>query len=257
MAIPDPIGPVVQALSVLVAPNPALNTASPQPPSTWTGGSNAATDGTLFTPAQALLGVLFGLSSDMTSVGNAVNTGLTDIAGVIASIAALGSLATIETEATGAFSALKTVLSWLSRLRPAAPTGCGTASGLFDQLQALISALGSIGVAAAELGELSRPPAAAAPLFPAQPEKDPEAYVLPTLTLLPVSMLESLGLGILQKAADAALGAGVLTLNDDGNGITAGLTLSGGQSVNIDDLVVDGRVSRAGCFIDGLRRRIP
>jgi hypothetical protein len=169
MAIPDPIGPVVQALSVLVAPNPALNTASPQPPSTWTGGSNAATDGTLFTPVQALLGVLFGLSSDMASVGNAVNTGLSEIATVIASIAdQLGSLASIETEATGAFSALQTVLSLAQAVAPSGATGVlESASGLFDQLQSVIKALGSIGIAAAELGELSQQLTAASPLFPA------------------------------------------------------------------------------------------
>jgi hypothetical protein len=169
MANPDPIGPVVQALAVLVAPNPALNTASPQPPSTWTGGSNAATDGTLFTPAQALLGVLFGLSSDMTSVGNAVNTGLTDIAAVIAGIAdQLGSLASIETQATTAFGALQTVLSLAQTVAPSSATGVlESASGLFDQLLSVIKALPSIGVAAAELGELSQQLTAAAPLFPA------------------------------------------------------------------------------------------
>jgi hypothetical protein len=169
MANPDPIGPIVQALSVLVAPNPALNTASPQPPSTWTGGSNAATDGTLFTPAQALLGVLFGLSSDMTSVGNAVNTGLTDIAAVIAGIAdQLGSLASIETEATTALDALQTVLSLAQTVAPSSVTGVlESASGLFDQLLSVIKALPSIGVAAAELGELSQQLTAAAPLFPA------------------------------------------------------------------------------------------
>jgi hypothetical protein len=73
-----------------------------------------------------------------------------------------------------------------------------------------------------------------------------------TLSLLPVSMLESLGLGIVQKAADAALGAGVLTISDDGNGITAGLTLPGGQSVNIDNLVVNSQGLSGRLFIDGL-----
>jgi hypothetical protein len=73
-----------------------------------------------------------------------------------------------------------------------------------------------------------------------------------TLSLLPVSMLESLGLGIVQKAADAALGAGVLNISDDGNGITAGLTLPSGQSVNIDNLVVNGQGLSGRLFIDGL-----
>ena len=73
-----------------------------------------------------------------------------------------------------------------------------------------------------------------------------------TLSLLPVSMLESLGLGIVQKAADAALGAGVLKISDDGNGITAGLTLPSGQSVNIDNLVVNGQGLSGRLFINGL-----
>lgn len=169
MAIPDPIGPVVQALSVLVAPNPTLNAGAPQPPSTWTGGSNQATDGTLYTPAQALLGLLFGLSSDMTAVGNAINGGLTDVASVIASIAdQLGSLAAIEADAATAFAAIKTVLGLAQAVAPSSATGVlKSASGLFDQLNSLINALGSIGVAAAELGELSQQLTAAAPLFPA------------------------------------------------------------------------------------------
>jgi hypothetical protein len=169
MAIPDPIGPVVQALSVLVAPNPALNTASPQAPSTWTGGSNAATDGTLYTPAQALLGVLFGASGDLTSLGNSINTGITEVATVIAGIAnQLGSLASVESEATGAFNALQTVLSLAQAVAPSSATGVlQSASGLFNQLQSVISALGSIAVAADELAELSQQLTAAAPLFPA------------------------------------------------------------------------------------------
>jgi hypothetical protein len=171
MAIPDPIGPVVQALSVLVAPNPNpdLATVNPvPPPSTWTGGSNTATDGTLFTPAQALLGVLFGLSSDMTSVGNAINGGLTEVATVIASIAdQIGSLAAVEAEATSAFGALKTVLGLAQAVAPSSATGVlQSASGLFDQLNSIIKSLGSIGVAAAELAELSQQLTAAAPLFP-------------------------------------------------------------------------------------------
>jgi len=73
-----------------------------------------------------------------------------------------------------------------------------------------------------------------------------------TLSLLPVSMLESLGLGIIQKAADKTLGSGVLTINDDGNGITAGLTLSGGQTVNIDNLFVNSQGLSGRLFVDGL-----
>lgn len=73
-----------------------------------------------------------------------------------------------------------------------------------------------------------------------------------TLSLLPVSLLESLGLEIVQKAADAALGAGVLTISDNGNGITAGLTLPSGQTVNIDNLVVNSQGLSGRLFIEGL-----
>ncbi|HEY2104864.1 MAG TPA: hypothetical protein VGH29_03730, partial [Candidatus Binataceae bacterium] len=72
------------------------------------------------------------------------------------------------------------------------------------------------------------------------------------LSLLPTSMLESLGLGIVQQAVDAALGPGVLTLSDDSNGIGAGLKLSSGQTVNIDDLTVNAQGLSGRLFIDGL-----
>lgn len=72
------------------------------------------------------------------------------------------------------------------------------------------------------------------------------------LSLVPVSMLESLGLGIVQRAADAAFGAGVLTLGDDGNGISAGLKLSGGQTIDLDDLAVNAQGLSGRLHIDGL-----
>lgn len=72
------------------------------------------------------------------------------------------------------------------------------------------------------------------------------------LSLLPVSTLESLGLGIVQRAADAAFGAGVLTLGDDGNGISAGLKLSGGQTIDLDGLVVNAQGISGRLYIDGL-----
>jgi len=168
MANPDPIAPVIQALSFLVAPNPALNQANPQPPSTWTSGSNTATDGTLYTPAQVLLGVLFGASTDLTSLGNSINSSITGVANAIAGLAdQLGNLAAVETEATNAFTALQTVLSMAQGVAPKSATGAlQSASVLFQQIQSLISSLPSLGVAAAELGELSQQLTAAAPLFP-------------------------------------------------------------------------------------------
>jgi hypothetical protein len=73
-----------------------------------------------------------------------------------------------------------------------------------------------------------------------------------TLSLLPTSLLESIGISIVQRAADAALGDGVLTLSDDSNGIDAGLTLSSAQTINIDDLIVNAQGLSGRLFIDGL-----
>jgi hypothetical protein len=168
MANSDPIATIVQAISILVAPSPALNTANPQASTIWTDGSNVATDGTLYAPVQALLGVLFGASDDLTSVGKSVNTGLVEVADVIATIAKEFSiLASVKAEATSAFSALQTILTLAQTIAPSSATGVLQSAGrLFQQMQSLISALSSIELAAAELGELSQQLKAAAPLFP-------------------------------------------------------------------------------------------
>jgi hypothetical protein len=168
MATPDPIAPVIQALSVLVAPDPPLNTTSPQSPGTWTGGSNTATDGTLFTPAQVLLGLLFDASDDLTSLGGGINSALTGAASALSSLAGeIGNLATVETDATTAFTALQTVLGLAQGVAPSSATGTLASVGaLFKQIQSLIAAFPNLGVAAAELAELSQQLTAAAPLFP-------------------------------------------------------------------------------------------
>ena len=73
-----------------------------------------------------------------------------------------------------------------------------------------------------------------------------------TLSLLPVSLLESFGLALVQKAADAALGSGVLTLSADSSGVDVGVSLPGGQSVNVDDVQVNSAGFSAHIFINGL-----
>jgi hypothetical protein len=70
--------------------------------------------------------------------------------------------------------------------------------------------------------------------------------------LLPVSMFESLGLGLIQQAADAALGAGVLTLGSDANGIEGALTLFEGQTVNLGGLSVGSQGLSGRLYIGGL-----
>jgi hypothetical protein len=71
-------------------------------------------------------------------------------------------------------------------------------------------------------------------------------------TLLPVSLLESLGVQVVQEAADAAFGPGVLTVSADSNGLTAGFTFSSGQTVNLDDLQAGAQGLSGRLWIDGL-----
>jgi hypothetical protein len=169
MALPDPIAPVVQALTLLVAPNPALNTASPQPVTTWTSGATTATKGTLYVPLEVALALLFGLSSDLESVGKAMNMAVTDVAHALATIANQMDAVTgaTTTQLTSAFNAIESVLSLAQSLAPSSARGAlGSASGLFQQLQAVISAATSIEVSVDELGELSQQLSGAAQLFP-------------------------------------------------------------------------------------------
>jgi methyl-accepting chemotaxis protein len=170
MPVPDPIAPVVSALSVLVTPNPVPPTAAPYPaPSVWEGGT--ATNGTLYTPIQTFLGVLFHVSPDMTTVSKGINTALTDVAKVVTviadNLANVGSL----TDVTSAMTALQNSLSLAQALAPGSTTAVlNSASGLFQQVQNLLSSIqaagGTIGQAAAELAELSQQLTALAQLFP-------------------------------------------------------------------------------------------
>jgi prophage DNA circulation protein len=162
----DPIAPVVSALSVLVTPNPAPPTSAPYPaPSVWESGT--AANGTLYTPIQTLLGVLFSVSSDMTTVGKGINTALTDVANVVTTIAdnlhTVGSLADVSS----AMTALQNSLSLAQALAPGSTTAVlNSATGLFQQLQNLLSSVGSIDQAAAELAEFAQQLKALSQLFP-------------------------------------------------------------------------------------------
>ena len=71
-------------------------------------------------------------------------------------------------------------------------------------------------------------------------------------TLLPVSLLESLGVQVVQEAADAAFGPGVLTVSTDSNGLTTGFKFSSGQTVNLDDLQAGAQGLSGRLWIDGL-----
>lgn len=117
----DPIQQVITALNFLVTPNPALNTGSPQPVSTWVGtGAPAAGDGTVYTPIKTLVGLIFSASA------------------LCSPFMAPGSSSVVLT----------------------------SASSLFQQLQQLLAAAGSVEQAAAELAELSQLLTGLAGIFP-------------------------------------------------------------------------------------------
>ncbi|GGH11480.1 hypothetical protein [Silvibacterium dinghuense] len=168
---PDPIAPVVTALSFLVTPNPST-ISSGDTPSTWEGSS--ATDGSLYSVLQPLLNTLFSISS-LQSVGSSVNTALTDVAKVISTIA--DKLASLEgslpagTSATDVMNGLQSALSMASTLLPssagsAAGSALNSASQLFTTIQNLIQAVGGdLTQAANELAQLSQQITALAALF--------------------------------------------------------------------------------------------
>ncbi|HSY01678.1 MAG TPA: hypothetical protein VK819_05965 [Acidobacteriaceae bacterium] len=165
---PDPIAPVIAALTFLAAPNPTITT-PPQAPSAWEP-PNTATDGTLLAVLQPLLSTLFAIPS-LAPVGTAVNTALTDVAKVISTIA--DKLAALEgslpagTSATDVMNGLQSGLSMANTLLPSgASTALSSASSLFQTIQNLITAVGGdLATAAAELAELSQQITAMAALF--------------------------------------------------------------------------------------------
>lgn len=165
----DPIAEVVTALSsVLVAPNPALP-ASPKygPVSKWEGTS--ANPGTFFNPLQTLLGVFFAASTDINTVGKSIHKALTDVAQVVTVLA--DNLAKIDESlsgnATQALGALQSGLSLAQALAPGnAMPVLNSASALFEKLNQLLEAAGSIDKASAELAELSQQLTKLSELFP-------------------------------------------------------------------------------------------
>ena len=70
-------------------------------------------------------------------------------------------------------------------------------------------------------------------------------------TLVPISLLESIGLSAVQKAADAAFGPGKLTIGDDGSGINLGLPLSSDQTLHTEGVSFSGGLNGR-IYIDGL-----
>ena len=117
----------------------------------------------------AARGLILGASSDLTSLGNGINSALTDVAKALASLADdIDELAAVEADATTVLNGLMLVLNMAQGFAPVAAAGkLRSASALFGQLQTLLKDLPNLAVAAAEMAELSQQLTATAPLFPA------------------------------------------------------------------------------------------
>jgi hypothetical protein len=166
MPPPDPLAPVIQALSYLIVPKPTVsNPVGTQTPNDWTGGSNTPTDGPFFTPAQVLLGLILGASADLTSLGNGINSTLAGVGSALANLA--DEIGTLESTAGAAtvLGALQTVLQLIQGFVP--PSAAGTLQSvntLFGQLNSLLA---QVALEANEMAAISQQLTATAPLFPA------------------------------------------------------------------------------------------
>jgi hypothetical protein len=162
----DPLAPVIQALSYLIVPNPTVNNpVGTQTPSDWTSGSNLPADGPLFTPAQVLLSLILGASSDLTTLGNGINSTLAGVGSALANLTdEIGNLESTPGAAT-VLGALQKVLGLVQWFVP--PSAAGTLQSvntLFGQLNTLLA---QVALEANEMAAISQQLTATAPLFPA------------------------------------------------------------------------------------------
>jgi hypothetical protein len=150
------ISDAVTALSALAAPNPATINSPPQPPSTWENASATGTN--LLTTTAQLMGVLYGASPEMKTVGSDLSTALADVATVVQQIAdQLSSLAAQGTDISSAMAALQKGLALAQTLAPGGgSTVLSSGSQLFGQIQNLLTDLGSAAAAAAVLAQLDQ-----------------------------------------------------------------------------------------------------
>jgi hypothetical protein len=68
-----------------------------------------------------------------------------------------------------------------------------------------------------------------------------------------LSLIESIGVPILQQVADAALGSGVLTISDDASGLSIAVAITSDQTLNADNVTFTGPQGFSGHFyVEGL-----
>jgi subtilase family serine protease len=173
---PNPIGNAIWLLAVLVTPNPLPDPALP--PTAWFG-SNAPSSGAtptqpLYSIIHAFLRAIFTASPDMQTASNDIKSALADVASVLGIIATnMPMTGTALADFNNAMTGLQNSLALAQSLAPGSTTAVLTsASGLFQQLQAQLTAIANTGAAGtinqvvAELAQLSQLITALAGLFP-------------------------------------------------------------------------------------------
>lgn len=157
----DPIKPVIKALAVLVSPQPTMDLDNPPPsppaPSTWEP-PNAASGTGILTLVGTLMQALYGASTDMHTVGIDISNALDEVTKVVNKLAdALHDVSSHTTDVTQAMDGLQQALALAQTLLPGdGSTVLDSASKLFKQIQDLLTAAGSIDLAAAELAQLGQ-----------------------------------------------------------------------------------------------------
>jgi hypothetical protein len=163
--MPDPILQIVTALSNLVTPNPAI----PVPPAAalpYTQWSGAATHGATYSTIQTLVPLLFHASSDLTTASKTINTGITDVAGVLNNIAKALYGLPATSDAGSALSGMQQALQLAATLAPAsAAPVISSGSAFLAQLSGMLSSV-SPQIAADEIAGLAQQMTALATLFP-------------------------------------------------------------------------------------------
>jgi hypothetical protein len=173
---PDPIANAIWLLAVLATPNPLPNPALP--PTAWVGSTAPSSGATptqpLYGVIQSFLGAIFTASTDMQAASNDIKSALADVAKVLGAIATnIPTTGTVLTDFNNAMTALQNSISLAQSLAPSSATAVLTsASGLFQRLQAQLTAIANTGTAGtinqviAELAQLSQLITAIADLFP-------------------------------------------------------------------------------------------
>jgi hypothetical protein len=153
MATPDPIKPVIDALSTVFA----VPSGTPGDPASYKAGTATVPNPGVVGAITALMQALYSASSDMNDVGTAIKTALTDVAKVIVAIADQVVALSSVTDVANAMGQLQQGLTLAQTLAPTGPVAVLNSAGtLFQQIQNLLAATGDPKTAAIELYSLAQ-----------------------------------------------------------------------------------------------------